>query len=143
MLCLLSSLSLCPWSVACEYGSISRFKAFLAGFGRFVWVCVVLVRCVACVALYACGVRRFYGLWRVCLYFSSSLPFFLSLYLLFVLRLVCFVLVVFCLSSCLVLFVLVSLLLFLFPLRTIRKKRGRAVLVRPLLVCCELLVRCP
>ena len=24
------------------------FKAFLAGFGRFVWVCVVLVRCVAC-----------------------------------------------------------------------------------------------
>ena len=26
------------------------FRAFLAGFGRFVWVYVVLVRCVACVA---------------------------------------------------------------------------------------------
>ena len=29
------------------------FRAFLEGFGRFVWVCVVLVLCVACVALYA------------------------------------------------------------------------------------------
>ena len=29
------------------------------------------------------------------------------------------------------------LLGFLFPLRTIRKKKGRAVLVRPLFVCCE------
>ena len=26
------------------------FRAFLGGFERFVWVCVVLVRCVACVA---------------------------------------------------------------------------------------------
>ena len=26
------------------------FRSVLAGFGRFVWVCVVLVRCVACVA---------------------------------------------------------------------------------------------
>ena len=26
------------------------FRGFLAGFGRFVWVCVVLVLCVACVA---------------------------------------------------------------------------------------------
>ena len=68
----------------------------------FVWVCVACVLYVACGALYACGVRRFKGLRRVCLYFSSSLPSFSSLYLLFVLRLVCFVLVVFCLSSCLV-----------------------------------------
>ena len=55
--------------------------------------------------LCACGVRRFKGLWRVCLRFScfsSSLPSFSSLYLLFVLHLVCFVLVVFLLSSCIV-----------------------------------------
>ena len=58
------------------------FRAFLAGFGRFVWVCVVLVRCVACVALYACGVRRFYGLLRVCLPFVLlPLSFCLSFYL--------------------------------------------------------------
>ena len=58
------------------------FRAFLGGFERFVWVCVVLVLCVACVALYACGVRRFYGLLRVCLPFVL-LPFFfcLSFYL--------------------------------------------------------------
>ena len=106
-------------------------RAFLAGFGVLAWVYVVLVRCVACVALYACGVRRIKGLRRVCLSFCPFafilLPFVLSLYLLFVLRLVCFVLVVFWLSSCLVLFVLVSLwsLLFLFPFRYIRKKKGR------------------
>ena len=41
-------------------------KAFLARFGRFVWVYVVLVLCVDCVALYACGVRRIKGLMRVC-----------------------------------------------------------------------------
>ena len=29
---------------------------------------------------------------------------------------------------------------FLFPFRTIRKKKGRAVLVRPLLVCCVFLL---
>ena len=56
--------------------------------------------------LYACGVRRLKGLWRVCLSFCPFafllLPFVSSLYLLFVLHLVCFVLVVFCLSSCLV-----------------------------------------
>ena len=78
--------------------------------------------------LYACGVRRLYDLWRVSLNLSLYSPFFLSLYLPFVLRLVCFALVVFWLSSCLVLFVLVSLwllLLFPFPLRYIRKKKGR------------------
>ena len=71
---LLSALSLCLWCVGFEYGLISRFKAFLAGFGRFVWVYVVLVRCVACGALYACGVRRIKGLLRVCLPFIL-LPF--------------------------------------------------------------------
>ena len=128
--------SFCPLS-RFVFGALSLnmvlfrvFRAFLAGFGRFVWVYVACVLCVACVALYACGVRRIRGLRRVCLNLSLYLPFFLSLYLLFVLRLVCFVLVVFCLSFCLVLFVLVSLwsLCFLFPLRTIRKKeRARRV----------------
>ena len=47
---LLSALSLCLWCVAFEYGSISRFKGVLARFGVLVWVYVVLVLCVACVA---------------------------------------------------------------------------------------------
>ena len=105
----------------------------------FVWVCVVLVLCAACVALYACGVRRLKGLWRVCLCFScfsSSLPSFSSLYLLFVLHLVCFVLVVFCLSSCLVLFVLVSLwvLCFLFPFRMYEQKERAQFLASSLVL---------
>ena len=45
---LLSSLSLCLWCVACKYGSISHFKGFLGGFICLVWVCAVLVLCVAC-----------------------------------------------------------------------------------------------
>ena len=115
------------------------FRGFLEGFGRFVWVYVVLVRCVACVALYACGVRRFYGLWRVCLSFC---PF---AFLLLLLCLPAFMLVVLLcsgclsLSSCIVFVALWVWLLFPFPFRTIRKKRGRAVLVRPLFVCCGLL----
>ena len=60
---------------------------------------------------------------------------FISLLQLFVLHLVCFVLVVFCLSSCIVFVALWVWLLFPFPLRTTRKKKGRAVLVRPLFVC--------
>ena len=70
-----------------------------------------LVLCVACVALYACGVRRIKGLWRVCpsfclfdqLFCPLSFPLFPS-----------------CCSLCV--FVALSLLL-LFPLRTIRKKK--------------------
>ena len=42
------------------------------------------------------------------------------------------------LSSCIVFVALWVWLLFPFPFRTIRKKRGRAVLVRPLSVCCGL-----
>ena len=65
---------------------------------------------------------------RVCLYFSSSLPSFSSLYLLFVLHLVCFVLVVFCLSSCLVLFVLVVFVVVSFSLSDYtQKERARRV----------------
>ena len=54
--------------------------------------------------------REWLGGFVACGVFALIYPFiclFLSLYLLFVLHLVCFVLVVFCLSSCLVLFVLV------------------------------------
>ena len=134
---LLSALSLCLWCVVFECGSISRFKAFLAWFGAFVWVCVVCVLCVACVALYACGVRRIKGLWCVCLSFC---PF---AFLLLLLCLPPFMLVVLLCSGCLSLFsciVFVAIwvwLLFPFPFRTTRKKKGRAVLVRPLLVCRE------
>ena len=85
--------------------------------------------------LYACGVRRIKDLLRVCLsfypfrpYLSLYLPFFLSLYLLFVLHLVCFVLVVFCLSSCLVLFVLVVFVVVSFSLSDYtQKERARRV----------------
>lgn len=85
-------------------------RAFLARFMGFVWVCMAWVLCVACVALYACGVRRFWGLWRVCLSFSPFIPVFalvLSFFvLLFVLVSLCLLLlpapIVFCLSSCLV-----------------------------------------
>ena len=69
--------------------------------------------------------------------FSSSLPSFSSLHLLFVLHLVCFVLVVFCLSSCLVLFVLVSLWVFVvsFSLADYtQKERARRVGVSSLRV---------
>ena len=137
MLCLLPILLRCLWCVACKYGSISRFKGFLAWFVGFVWVYVACVLCVACGALYACGVRRIKGLWRVCLSFC---PF---AFLLLLLCLPPFMLVVLLCSGCLSLFsciVFVALLvwlLFPFPFRTTRKKKGRAVLVRPLLVCCE------
>ena len=95
--------------------------------------------------LCACIVRRIKGLWRFCLCFYpfasvfalvlSFCPFLCSL---------CS-----CLSFCLVfpflLCVFVALwvwLLFPFPFRTIRKKKGRSVLVRPLLSCCGCLDSC-
>ena len=136
-------LALVLWSCVPSFCPLSRFvfgvsranmvlfrvlRAFLARFGVVVWVCVACVLCVACVALYACGVRRIKGLWRVCLYFSSSLPSFSSLYLLFVLHLVSFVLVVFCLSFCLVLFVFVVFVVVSFSLSDYtQKERARRV----------------
>ena len=136
MLCLLSALSLCLWCVVFRYGSVSRFK------GVFSAVCGV---CVGLCWLYAsrglCGfcVRvELGGLKACCVFclsfirFSSSLPFFSSLYLLFVLYLVCFVLVVFCLSSCLVFPLLLCLCVFFFPFGRTDKKKGRNFL-RPLL----------
>ena len=47
---LLPACLLCACRVACEYGSISRFKGFLARFGVRMYVCMGLVLCVACVA---------------------------------------------------------------------------------------------
>ena len=71
----------------------------------------------------------------LCLYFihfSSSSPIFWG-----------FAFVVLFLSSCLPCLFLCpcGFLLFLFPLRTTRKKKGRAVLVRPLLSCCGLVYK--
>ena len=43
-----SAFSLCLWCIVLEYALISRFKGILGGFMGFVWVCVVLVLCVAC-----------------------------------------------------------------------------------------------
>ena len=49
----------CPLSCCALVGSLANMAlfrvlmAFLARFVGFVWVCVVLVFCVACVALYA------------------------------------------------------------------------------------------
>ena len=113
-----------------KYAFIRALRAFLARFGVVVWVCVACVLCVACGALYACRVRRLYDLMRVCPSFVLSFVFFLVLLLLLSLLVL--------LSSLLALFVLVSLWLlslFLFPFRTIRKKKGRNFL-RPLLSCC-------
>ena len=85
------------------------FRAFLARFGVVVWVCVVRVLCVACGALYACGVRRIKGLMRVCSCFSSFayllLPFVLSLCSCFCpFVLLCFGCLLLVLLSCLVCF---------------------------------------
>ena len=135
MLRLLSALPLCAWCIILKYASISRFKGVFSA----VWGCCVGLCCLGWFAwlvwlLYACGVRRIRGLRRVCLYFPSSLP---SFFLFFVLLLsLC--------SSCPLLILLPCLcslcgsLCFLFPFRTIRKKKGRAVLVRPLFVGCGL-----
>ena len=107
----------------------------------FVWVYVVLVLCAACVALYACGVRRFYVLLRVCLHFtrfSSSLPtlFAFSLCLTFF---VCSLVVLLC-SGC---FSLLSFLgcvcVFFFPFGLYAKRKGARVL--PCVLAC-LVVGC-
>ena len=67
------------------------------------------------------------------------LPSFSSLYLLFVLHLVSFVLVVFCLSSCLVLFVFVVFVVVSFSLSDYtQKERARRVGASSLVLCCGL-----
>ena len=85
--------------------------------------------------LEACGVFalvfRFFSVFAPVFVLLSCL---LSLLLSFWLSFSLFAPVVFCLSSCLV-FPALSLW-FLFPFRTIRKKKGRKVFLRPLLSCC-------
>ena len=127
---LLSALTLCSRCIACEYAFICVFKAVLAGFMGFVWVCVACVLCLACAALYACGVRRFYGLLRVLPFVFFSCPLVLlsscspawlpalPAFLLFVLFSCPLALSCLFLCPC-------GSLGFLFPLRTIRKKKGR------------------
>ena len=123
-------------------------RAFLAWFVGFMWVCVACALCVACVALYACGVRRFYGLMRVCSCFHLLCLPFVLLPFSFCLSFYLFA-SAFCPSPCLLcsgcfLLVLLSCLVcscglcvFFFPFGCTDKKKGRAVLVRPLFVCCE------
>ena len=128
--CVPSFCPLCCSSLGALSTNMALFRilrAFLAWFMGFAWVCVVLVLCVACGALYACGVRRIRGLLRVCLSFCPFayllLPFVLSLCS-------CFLSCLSSLCSALLwlFFVVVFLdlcLCFLFPLRTIRKERAQ------------------
>ena len=147
-------LALVLWSCVLSFCPLSRFvfgalylnmplfrvfRGFLAGFRAF--------------RVGLCGLRALRGLWGFCVrewlggleacgVFASLfvlLPFFFcSCVCLLLCWLSFFALVVFLCSlalSCLFLWSLWSLLLFPFPFRTIRKKKGRAVLVRPLFVC--------
>ena len=141
--CLLSACLLCLTALPFKYALISRFKGVFRGF----WGAdVYLYRFRVLRGLWGFCAREVFGgleAWCVlCLYFISfasvlslSHPFFFFAYLL-ELCLCCPWLVL--LSA---LFVLVPLwgLCFLFPFRTIRKKKGRSVLVRPRLSCCGLL----
>ena len=102
------------------FAFLGRFRGFLL---FRVGLCWLGGLCGLCGFLCACGVRRIKDLLRVCLSFSP----FVSVFALLLCSFACFTLVVLGLSSCLVLFVLVPLwsLLFLFPYRTTRKKKGR------------------
>ena len=102
------------------------FRAFLARFGVVVWVCVVLVLCVACVAFVRVRCLAVLGL-VACLPFFC--PFFFFFATVFILLSSAFLL---CLSSGALPLLFSACpcgflcgLLFLFPLRTMRKKRGR------------------
>ena len=113
-------------------------RAFLAGFMVRMWFVWVWGFALIVWLLCACMVRRLYGLWRVRLYFflfSSSSPIFWGIA--FVVLGLSSWLLGFCSWSCHL--SLCGLLLFLFPLRYIRKKKGRNSL-RPLLSCCVLFV---
>ena len=123
-------LQICPYFAI--LGRFQRVLGLVCGF--------VLVACFAWLVC-ACRVRRFWGLWRVCLPFSLfALPFVLLLVLfspytaLLWLPFAC-PLALSCLG-----FPALSLLL-LFPFRTIRKKKGRkgfapCVLSWCVVVCC-------
>ena len=80
----------------------------------------------------------------VFLLLSLCLPLFFTLLPCFYPLALSFVLVSLCLRSFVLLLSfacsLVLSLLFLFPLRTMREKKGRKVFLRPLLSCCELVL---
>ena len=121
--CLLSVISLCLWCITLEYGSISRFKGVFRGVYS---VCVGLC-CLGGLRglwgfLCACGVRRLYDLWRVCLRFSSFAPVFASFCPLFFFALVVF--------AC----PLALSLLFLFPFRIYAQKERAQFLASSLRV---------
>ena len=139
----LSALSLCACRVACKYGSISRFKGV---FSAFYGVCVGLCCLRALRGLWGFCVRERLGGLKACgafcLYVILSFAFlFLSLFLFFIF----FSLFAYLLGLCLCCSLLVLLsclcgslgvLLFPFPFRYIRKKRGRKVFpLRPLFAC--------
>ena len=151
--CLLSACLLCLWCIALEYGFISRFKGVFRGFcGVGVYLCgfgALRGLCGFCARVELGGLKA-------CSVFASILSsFVLFLVLYFVLYLVLLLLCLpfflplcscfLCLSSCPLLVLslclpsLCGLLLFLFPLRYIRKKKGRNSL-RPLLSCCGLVM---
>lgn len=153
---LLSALLHCACRVACEYGSISRFKGVLRGFwganvclygfGVLRGLCGFCAR-VELGGLEACGVfasiLSSFVLFLVLSYvlLLLCLPFFLSsLLLLLSLFLLSSACPLGCLASALGLVLsLCGLLLFPFPLRMYGQKKGRAVLVRPRFVGCGLL----
>ena len=112
--------------------NVVLFRVFRGVFSAFCGVCVGLCCSCALRGLWGFCARVELGGLEACGVFASvflllllCLPFFLSLYLLFVLRLVCFVLVVFCLSSCIVFPFLLWLCVFFFPCGIYAKKRGR------------------
>ena len=136
MLSILPALLLCAWRVACKYGFISRFKGIFSA----VWGCCVGLCCLGALRG-LCGfcVREWLGGLKTFCVFAFLFSPFVSVFAL----LLCSLPALLWLSSCLVLSCLFlcpcGFLCFLFPFRTIRKKKGRAVLVRPLLSCCRLL----
>ena len=112
-------------------------RAFLAGFGVFVWVCLSWWFLWLVGLLCACGVRRIKGFRRVCLSFSSFVQ--LLSFWLFFSRFVLLCSGCFSLSSLFALWVFV----FSFSLADYTQKKGRKVFcsLRPLLSCCVLVYK--
>ena len=133
MLCLLSALSLCPWCAVFEYGSISRFKAFLARF----WAFRVGLCCLGALRG-LCGfcTRVELGGLKACGVFAPVFIFFCPCFLLLLLCLPPFMLVVLLCSGCLLLVLLPCLVCscvlvalwvcccFLFPFGIYAKRKG-------------------
>ena len=143
--CLLSLCCLCFPAIALKYALFRVFGAFWRGLGASCGF--VLLACFAWLVwlLCACGVRRIEGLWRVCPCFLLLCPYFPLFCPAFIL-LLCFLSFYLlcsgclCLFSCIVFSFLLCLCCFLFPYGRIDKKKGRAVLVRPLLSCCGIVI---